>query len=712
MATRKRDIIRAMDTALAYFDGETAKSEKAMFETAMEYVKLLETDKAGNIKTTTANIKRLTEIKSKLESVANNKEYAAAVKNFVRAFGKLADLQMSYYRENFAQKSFGEGATGKYDAMKTIAVNNVVSNLTGAGLTSNVTDPINDMLLKAVTSGAKWSDLVSDLNATFTGVDGGSGALTRYTKTYSTTALTQFVGQNNKLLTDDLGVEWFEYVGSTIETTRDFCNVMVEGHPYVHKSEFEDILAGRIYCDYPVEYEKANGEKVSASKGETIRLAIYQKTGLPYGMIDGTTPDNFQINVGGWNCKHQLIPISTASVPKEIRERIEKGIAEEKNPKEKTDWEIWYENNKSWLDDYAQKESRRTGVDISGIYNKDLSQSELQKLQDKFEEEFEYAKDVWSNAYYSLSDVFYSVESLAKTENDKNKQDSLFSLLGDIRGKLISYEYSRVATDSQRLKEIREMNSLSKKYAKNADNIISKNASDPKTQSDFAGKFADDTAQRDFENGIISLESALGIKRGDLMTYEQADKQHANPNYGKQRGYGINCQTCAPAYMLRLQGFNVTAKPNIAGSQLNYLSNHWASCWKTTNGTQAEIITFSKFMNSRGYKRMNASRYREFFDEECKEVGVYEIGLTWKGRGGHCTIIERMKDGTLRYIEPQFDNSSGSTNSHRDIDWLCKNMTERPLDYSYNTSYKDNSDGVVRIDNKVFDIKYISIFDK
>ena len=37
-----------------------------------------------------------------------------------------------------------------------------------------------------------------------------------------------------------------------------------------------------------------------------------------------------------------------------------------------------------------------------------------------------------------------------------------------------------------------------------------------------------------------------------------------NPNYDAKRDYAnhINCQTCAPAYVLRLLGFNVTAKSN------------------------------------------------------------------------------------------------------------------------------------------------------
>jgi hypothetical protein len=39
-------------------------------------------------------------------------------------------------------------------------------------------------------------------------------------------------------------------------------------------------------------------------------------------MIDGTTADNFIVNRGGYNCGHELIPVSEVRVPKEVREKV------------------------------------------------------------------------------------------------------------------------------------------------------------------------------------------------------------------------------------------------------------------------------------------------------------------------------------------------------------------------------------------------------
>lgn len=89
----------------------------------------------------------------------------------------------------------------------------------------------------------------------------------------------------------------------------------------------------------------------------------------------------------------------------------------------------------------------------------------------------------------------------------------------------------------------------------------------------------------------LDIEKVLGTTKGKPMSVDDADKQHANPNYGKSRAYGINCQTCTPAYVLRLLGFDLKAKPNTSGSKLDYLSrgfNAW-EVWKTQTGQKPHI---------------------------------------------------------------------------------------------------------------------------
>jgi hypothetical protein len=79
---------------------------------------------------------------------------------------------------------------------------------------------------------------------------------------------------------------------------------------FIHKSEIPTILSGVI-----------DGHKV----------AMNDATGLWKGAMDDTTVDNFIVNRGGWNCGHELIPVSEVVVPKEVRDRHENSYISNSN---------------------------------------------------------------------------------------------------------------------------------------------------------------------------------------------------------------------------------------------------------------------------------------------------------------------------------------------------------------------------------------------
>lgn len=295
-------VIDTLDHAADAFDGIATAEQKKIYAEVITLAKDLDTDPQGKVKQSVANLKRLTQIKAKLAALSKDKEWVAGITQFAQYFGILQQQQNSYYTDHFPSLTLSTAAKQKHQLMKQLAVQNTMDALMGSGLQANVTDKLNDILLRAVTTGAKFSDLQEELRTHLLGKDGGQGAFARYATTYATTALSQFTGQNNKLLTDDLGCDWFMYVGSNKETTREFCSHLT-AKKFVHRSEIPDLLKGKI---------------------DDYQCAIYPKTKLPYGMIDGTTPDNFQCNCGGWNCRHQLIPVADAVVPANLRAKFAK----------------------------------------------------------------------------------------------------------------------------------------------------------------------------------------------------------------------------------------------------------------------------------------------------------------------------------------------------------------------------------------------------
>ncbi len=232
------------------------------------------------------------------------------------------------------------------------------------------------------------------------------------------------------------------------------------------------------------------------------------------------------------------------------------------------------------------------------------------------------------------------------------------------------------------------------------------------------------------------IEKSLGIKKGRPMTYEEADKQNANPlhvnkyiadkksrwvlsgtkihvsknplyNKAKHEPYAINCQTCAPAYALREWGFNVYAKGNTQkwGDLSYYLSkgDNWLETWTEKDGSPVSITSFKDFLRAHpSWKHMTQQRYLQYFDEICKEEGTYEVGLSWESKGGHCTIVKRFSDGSIKYIEPQEDNSDGSGFEEKDIKYLCEKMKKDPI----------LKDGAIKVSDKLLNMKYVSIFLK
>ena len=304
--TKLKDVIETLDNAADSFDSIANKEQKKIYDEVIVLAKDLETDITGKVKQSIANLKRLTLIKAKLAALSKDKEWVAGITRFAQYFGHLQKMQNEYYSQHFTESTLGMNAQKKNQLMREIAVQNTMDALMGDGLKANVTDKLNDILLRAVTSGAKFADLQDELRAHLMGENGGKGAFARYATTYATTALSQFAGQTNKLMTDDLGLEWFMYTGSNKETTREFCEHLT-AKKYIHKSEIPTILTGLIEYD-----------------GEKHQCAIYEKTGLPLGMIAGTTPENFQCNCGGWNCRHQLVPVHELAVPADIRAKFKK----------------------------------------------------------------------------------------------------------------------------------------------------------------------------------------------------------------------------------------------------------------------------------------------------------------------------------------------------------------------------------------------------
>lgn len=284
-------ILKEIKRGLSGFDKSIPALQSKLFKELIVEIKRLDL-KGENIAVTVKNLSILTSIKNKLNRIILNKEYLAEIKDFVKSFNNVYSLQFEYWKS--IEKTFKPKPLLK--AIKNQAITDTIQSLTSQGISANVSDSIINILRTNITSGGSYADLANQLRESLVNTPTSKGILDRYVKTIANDSIQQFNRQYTQIVSKDLGYSWFRYMNTDIDTTRCFCDKMTDKN-YFHISEVPIMLEG-LGCD------------------------IYKKTSLPYGMIDGTNPDNFFIRAGGWNCRHSINPVAQRQVPGDIRDAV------------------------------------------------------------------------------------------------------------------------------------------------------------------------------------------------------------------------------------------------------------------------------------------------------------------------------------------------------------------------------------------------------
>lgn len=289
-------LVAELESSVDDFIDGLSPIEKKIFNSVIVILKELSVDKSGNIRNNLKNIKILGKVRKEMNRIIFNKKYLNDVYSFTESFNKVADIQNAYF--STIATSFTPPALA--EAIKKEAIAATIEGLTEQGINGNVVTQLRDIIKTNVTSGGNYAEFTSTLKTFIEGDAETSGVLTRYARVYVTDSINEYSANHIKTITDDLGLEWFRYVGSLMATSRDWCKELV-AQEYVHQSQFTALLKGKV-----------NGKQV----------AIYEKTGLPEGMKAGTNVSNLQTLRGGWGCNHQLVPVLTESVPKKIRDKV------------------------------------------------------------------------------------------------------------------------------------------------------------------------------------------------------------------------------------------------------------------------------------------------------------------------------------------------------------------------------------------------------
>ena len=300
-----KKILSTVDTSINGFMGKVPAVEKAMYAEILKLTKELKIDSRGRIRNTIDNYKILSELRTRLERVVFTSEYKKASKKLLKSFDDINKVTNDY----FATFATSPTATTQ-DILKILrqeSVNRTALYLGESGVNINVISKVQEILQTNITSGGSYAQMQSDMKAFIQGDAESLGAFNKYANTFVVDGVNTYARTYQTLLTEDLNIEWYMYVGSLLETSRPWCKHMVD-KKYIHKSELNTVL-----------YDNVNGVEICSAE-----IPCNSKTKLPAGMKKDTTPQNLLVNAGGWNCGHKFIGVDSAVVPQHIKDKIKK----------------------------------------------------------------------------------------------------------------------------------------------------------------------------------------------------------------------------------------------------------------------------------------------------------------------------------------------------------------------------------------------------
>jgi hypothetical protein len=233
-------------------------------------------DLAGNLsldpKDRAKSLKEMIRLKKEIsDTIINNSLYQSQVAEVGKGFEMLSELSNEYIGtiiDNFKPKK------ALYEAILEANIATTKDALLGAGIRSNFGTAIQEVLKDNISGIGTRSELYKTLRKFIQGSDLEKPFLERYIKQTTNDSVMTFNAEYIQTIAEDLDVEYYLYAGTIIEDTRSFCQART----------------GRYFTT----------DEVKA----WANLKGWQ------GRMAGTNSSTIFIYRGGYNCRHQLWPVS------------------------------------------------------------------------------------------------------------------------------------------------------------------------------------------------------------------------------------------------------------------------------------------------------------------------------------------------------------------------------------------------------------------
>jgi hypothetical protein len=281
------EIEKLITAANTRFAGTINTVQNQLYNKLTAILKDLELDADGYIKQNAANRKILRIAQNAFDEVIGNSNYQSAVESHLKVIPKVDALNTTYFTT--IEEAFTSNKNFIRDLQKQV-IRDINTYILQDGLTANVKLPLNEILNTNVNTGGSFSGFNEQLRNFIKGNDKVEGRLLRYTKTYVSDTLFNYSRAWMEAVTVDLELEFYLYSGGLTGKgkkgggSREFC--IERAGNYYHRKEIE-AMAGLTW----------------------------------QGKNPNTTKSSIFVYLGGYNCRHSVIPVSEKIVPKIVIDR-------------------------------------------------------------------------------------------------------------------------------------------------------------------------------------------------------------------------------------------------------------------------------------------------------------------------------------------------------------------------------------------------------
>jgi len=284
--TRKERLVKKIaksmdDVPDAFFKGVKAAQREA-FALMVSELADLTLDDAGNVVISQGNFAKVQSLTNKMKAAYNNPKYTEALRGFVGSMTEGAELSAqlmgvitgeAYTQSAAVQAILGNAKSTTLDLLSTNAP-------------ADAAAAFRKVIENSVATGENFGQVLRNVRKNIEGDAQFKGRMESYAKqnAYDFYSISQAQVINE--MTEELGFEFYEYIGVDVKDTRSFC--AARNNKIFHAKEVEAWAS----LDWD-------------------------------GKNRATTSSTIWSLRGGYNCGHQLIPVATEDVPQDVKDRAQ-----------------------------------------------------------------------------------------------------------------------------------------------------------------------------------------------------------------------------------------------------------------------------------------------------------------------------------------------------------------------------------------------------